>query len=317
MDKIIIHSPGLLTTVQDEGRYGYQRFGMPVSGAMDIFSLRIANLLAGNPAGSACLEATLTGPGITFDTSCTVAITGADMQPALNGEPVRNWESILCEKGDFLNFGAIRSGCRSYIAFSGGIDVPVVMGSRSTFLRAKTGGYQGRSLQAGDVLSLGQYNGKTILPAEKIRLHDRFIPRYVTDPVIHVIPGPEVDRISFEGIRAFLLSGYTVTPQCDRMGYRLAGPPVHMKTETPDIISAGISYGTIQVTGEGQLIILMADRQTTGGYIRMANIAMVDIPAVAQLKPGDTLHFREISVKSAQKLLSERWNAAFDSLILE
>jgi len=314
MDRIIVHSPGLLTTVQDEGRYGYQRFGMPVSGAMDIFSFRIANLLVENPVGSACLEATLTGPEITFDAPCMIAITGADMRPSLNGKPVRNWESVPAGKGDVLRFGAIRSGCRSYIAFSGGIDVPVVMGSRSTYLRSKTGGFHGRALQKGDFLSLSLISSNSSFPVKNKRLPDRFIPQYVKNPVIHVIPGPEVDRISFDGIRSFLISEYRVSPQCDRMGYRLAGPPVGLKTENPDIISAGISPGTIQVTGDGQLIILMADRQTTGGYVRIANVALADIPAVAQMKPGDTLHFREISMENAQKLQAERWNAAFSSV---
>jgi antagonist of KipI len=134
------------------------------------------------------------------------------------------------------------------------------------------------------------------------------------NPVIHAIPGPEVKRITYEGIRKFLTSGFTVTPHSDRMGYRLSGPPIDLNTEKPDIISAGIAQGTIQVTGDGQLIILMADRQTTGGYVRMAHIALFDIPAVAQLKPGDTLHFREITVENAQKMLSERWNEAFHSV---
>jgi antagonist of KipI len=147
------------------------------------------------------------------------------------------------------------------------------------------------------------------------RLHERFIPRYETNPVVHVIPGPEVKRISNDGIRDFLVSGFTVTPHSDRMGYRLAGPRISLKTENPDIISAGISPGTIQVTGEGQLIILMSDRQTTGGYVRIANIATVDIPVIAQLKPGDSLHFREITVENAQKIWYEKWNEAFNSLM--
>ena len=315
MGGIMVHSPGLLTTVQDRGRFGYQRFGMPVSGAMDIFSLRIANLLVGNPMGSACLEVTLTGPEITFDAPCLVAVTGADMQPSLNGKPVRNWESFPAGKGDLLSFGTIRSGCRFYIAFSGGIDVPVVMGSRSTYLRSHTGGFNGRPLQKGDILTLGQNSRNASVPMDKKRLHERFVPRYGTNPVVHVIPGPEVKRISNDGIREFLVSGFTVTPHSDRMGYRLAGPRISLKTENSDIISAGISPGTIQVTGDGQLIILMADRQTTGGYVRIANIASVDIHALAQLKPGDSLHFREISVENAQKLLSERWVEAFNSLM--
>ncbi len=299
---ITILSPGMMTTVQDEGRFGYQRYGMPVSGAMDLFSYRAANLLAGNESGAACLEATLTGPEILFHARGIVAITGADMGPRLNGKPVSAWKTLEINCNDQLSFSGLASGCRTYIAFRGGLDVPVMMGSRSTYLRAGIGGLDGRILKAGDRLPLGKQTGVILFK----KLPVEFIPRYTSPQKVRVIPGPEVIRFAFEGIRNFLVSDYTITPQSDRMGYRLSGPPLSLQSGTNDIVSAGISAGTIQVTNDGQPILLMADRQTTGGYTRIANVISADLPLVAQMKPGDVIRFSEITLGEAQNLLREQ-----------
>ncbi len=160
MPSVIIHSAGLLTTVQDAGRYGYQRYGMPVSGAMDTFSYELANLLVGNEPGAACLEATIAGPEIVFTDETTVAVTGADMGPHINGQGIPINTTVIVKQGDKLGFTGLKSGCRSYIAFAGGIDVPPVMGSRSTYLRAGIGGLEGRALRDGDELPLGEAKGK-------------------------------------------------------------------------------------------------------------------------------------------------------------
>jgi antagonist of KipI len=302
MPGIIIESPGLLTTVQDQGRFGYQRYGMPVSGAMDTFSLHLANALVGNKANEACLETTFTGPEIVFKDPGVIAITGADMNPIKNGKPVLLYKTIEVNRGDRLSFTGLRNGCRSYIAFAGGINVPVVMGSRSTYLRGKIGGHEGRSLKAGDELILGEATGKVKLkeiPREKI-------PRYRSSQTIQIIPGPEVRRFELEGIRHFLTCEYKVTDQSDRMGYRLFGREIEQLLAKADIISAGVTFGTVQIPGNGQPIILMADRQTTGGYTRIANAISFDLTLLAQLKPGDRIRFREISLEKAQELFIER-----------
>ncbi|MBA4322887.1 MAG: hypothetical protein C0408_08740 [Odoribacter sp.] len=302
MPSIIIQSAGLLTTVQDLGRYGYQRYGMPVAGAMDTFSLQLANLLVGNRPGDACLETTLTGPEILFSSSGAIAISGGDMSQCLNGKSISLNRTIEINSGDILSFAGLKKGCRSYIAFAGGINVPPVMGSCSTYLRGKIGGFGGRALKAGDEIALGEVSGKiTIMEIPK-----EIIPPYYASQIIQIIPGPEVKRFELEGISHFLTSEYHVTDQSDRMGYRLSGNPIRQQPPIADIISAGISFGTIQIPGNGQPIILMADRQTTGGYTRIANVVSTDLTLVAQLKPGDHIRFREISLEKAQELFIAR-----------
>ena len=302
MSVIIIESAGLLTTVQDSGRYGYQRYGMPVAGAMDTFSLQLANMLVGNQHDDACLETTLTGPEIIFVKPGVIAITGADMSPCKNGKPIPLYKTIEVKSGDRLSFKKLKNGCRSYIAFAGGINVPLVMGSRSTYLRAKIGGFEGRALKAGDELPLGETAGKIRIK----EIPKEMIPRYQSTQTIQIIPGPEVKRFKLDGIRHFLTSEYMVTDQSDRMGYRLSGNEIMQQSGNADIISAGISPGTIQIPGNGQPIILMADRQTTGGYARIANVISVDLTLIAQLKPGDRIRFREISLEKAQELFKAR-----------
>jgi antagonist of KipI len=302
MASIIIQSAGMLTTVQDQGRFGYQRYGMPVSGAMDIFSYKLANLLVGNNAQEACLETTITGPEILFTDKGAVAICGADMEPLKNGMPVSMNKTIEIKSGDRLSFRGLKSGCRCYIAFAGGINVPTVMGSRSTYLRAKIGGPGGRALKAGDELPLGvsekririlEIPGKLLLP-------------YKSSQTVRICPGPEINRFGPEGIQQLLTSEYVVTDRSDRMGYRLAGNLIKHKSLTADIISAGISAGTIQIPGDGQPVILMADRQTTGGYSRIANVISADLTLVAQMIPGNHIRFSEISIEEAQALYIAR-----------
>jgi antagonist of KipI len=302
MAALYIQSAGLFTTIQDAGRMGYQRFGMPVSGAMDLFSLQLANRLVGNPPHAAAIEATLNGPEIQFSDYCALAICGADMQPCINHQPVPLNMTIGVKNGDRLTFAGLKTGCRAYIAFSGGIDVPVVMGSRSTFARAAIGGMEGRALRAGDVLQLGERRGELI----KKNLPASLIPGYRSVQSIRIIPGPESKRLDFEGMRRFLSLPYKVTQYSDRMGMRLSGEPITCSNGAYDIISAGISMGTIQLPGNGEPIILMADRQTTGGYARIACVINVDLTLVAQLKPDDQIFFCQISLLQAQEIYRER-----------
>mgnify|MGYP001255403093 CR=1 FL=1 len=304
MATLIVHTAGLLTTVQDRGRYGYQRYGMPVAGAMDTFSLELANLLVGNEPGKTCLEATIYGPELEFTGAIRVAITGADMDPHLNDQGIPMNAAVDVRPGDRLVFRGLRSGCRAYIAFAGGIDTPPVMGSRSTYLRAGIGGFHGRALMPGDELPLGEPMGKPRLK----KIPEGLIPEFKHEQIIRVISGPEANYFEFTGLRSFLSKEYTVTAQSDRMGYRLSGEPIKHKEGMTNIISAGISMGTVQVPGDGQPIILMADRQTSGGYARIANVITVDLTILAQMQPGDIIHFKETTLDMAQRHYLDRYN---------
>jgi len=302
MATVIVHTAGLLTTVQDRGRYGYQRYGMPVSGAMDVFSLDLANLLVGNDPGDACLEATISGPELEFTSATWIAITGADMDPHLNGQGIPMNTAVDVRPGDRLGFKGLRSGCRAYIAFAGGIAVPPVMGSRSTYLRAGIGGFQGRALMIGDELHLGAPKGKLRLK----RISEGLIPEYKHEQTIRVISGPEAHYFELAGLRSFLSTEHTVTARSDRMGYRLSGEPIKHKEGMTNIISAGISLGTVQVPGDGHPIILMADRQTSGGYARIANVITADLTLLAQMRPGDKLRFKETEFEIAHQVYISR-----------
>lgn len=302
MATVIVHKAGLLTTVQDRGRYGYQRYGMPVSGAMDVFSLELANLLVGNDPGDSCLEVTISGPELEFTGATWIAITGADMEPHLNGQGIPMNTAVDVRSGDRLGFRGLRSGCRAYIAFTGGIAVPPVMGSRSTYLRAGIGGFQGRALMPGDELPLGIALQKPRLK----KLPEGLIPEYKHEQTIRIISGPEAHYFEIAGLRSLLSTEYTVTAQSDRMGYRLTGEPIRHKEGMTNIISAGISLGTVQVPGDGQPIILMSDRQTSGGYARIANVITTDLTLLAQMRPGDKLRFREATLEIAHQLILDR-----------
>lgn len=298
MNGIKILESGLLTTVQDLGRWGYQQVGMVVSGAMDHLSLQIANLLVGNSRSEAGLEITLLGPKIEFETGVVIAITGADLRPKINGEAVDGWRGIYVPKGSILEFGTIQSGCRAYLAVSGGFDLPEVMGSRSTYLRGKLGGLQGRVLAKGDYLPLRKKN----LNPDDLRFRWYFNqPKYPATKEIRIVPGPQFEMFSATGIDNFFNDTYEVTSASDRMGYRLKGPEVE-HLDGSDIISDGIPFGGIQVPADGMPIILMADRQTTGGYAKIGTVATVDLPLIAQSKPGDQLKFCKVTVEEAQEL---------------
>ncbi len=299
---IKIRSAGLFTTVQDTGRYGYQGYGMPVSGAMDSFSVRMANKLAGNPPDYACLEATFTGPEVSFNYPAIIAITGADMDPAINGREIPGYCPVEVDAGDLLSFSGLKRGCRTYIAFSGGIDVPVVMGSRSTYIRGKLGGYEGRALRTGDELSLGL----SVKKPSTWEIPAGLIPEYLPEQIVRVIKGPDTDCFEREGIQDFFESGYVITGESDRMGYRLSGPHVSHKPGRSEIISSGVTLGTIQIPGNGQPIVLLADRQTTGGYPRIAGIISVDITLIAQMIPGEKVYFKLVPIAEAERLLKER-----------
>ena len=292
-------NPGVLTTVQDFGRIGYQQFGVSVSGAMDPRAMRFANLLVGNPENEAVLECTMLGPQLQFDETTIIAVTGGNLGPTLDGQPLKTYCAYKVNAGQTLRFAGLRSGCRAYIAFAGGLDIPEVMGSRSTYMKAKIGGFKGRKLEKGD--AIGFRDPKTeLFNLDKRSLTPEFVPRDVY--TLHVIMGPQDDMFTDEGIKTFLSETYTVTPEFDRMGCRLDGPVI-AHVNGGDIISDGIAFGAVQVPSAGKPIIMLADRQTTGGYTKIANVMTADFRILAQLKAGDKVRFEKISVAAAQEAL--------------
>ncbi|WP_321328643.1 biotin-dependent carboxyltransferase family protein [uncultured Ilyobacter sp.] len=300
MKKFEILNPGPFTLIQDSGRYGYQKSGVPVSGAMDSFSHKISNILLGNKEDEAVLEFTMLGPKIKFASNCTIAITGGDSSPKLNGNPVSLWETIRVNPQDELSFGIMNKGCRGYISFAGGIDVPEVMGSKSTYIKGKIGGLEGGPLKAGDILKLK--NPKSF-PTEK-KLPQKYRPLYSNHYELRVILGPQDDYFTSAGMDTFLSGKYTVTNECDRMGIRLEGEKIE-HISGGDILSDGIVPGSIQVPGQGKPIIMMADCQTTGGYTKIATVISSDLKNLAQARPGDILTFKKVTVDHGQKILKE------------
>ena len=300
---ITVLNPGLLTTVQDMGRIGYQQFGVSVSGVMDPRATSIANILVGNQGGEAVLECTMLGPQLRFDAANCIAITGGDLGPTLDGKPIPNYCAVSVEAGQVLRFTGPKTGCRAFIAFAGGLDIPVVMGSRSTYMKAKIGGLEGRKLAKDDVIAFRA--PKTQLKNMKDRnLYPEFVPRDVY--TVRVVMGPQDDAFTDAGVKTFLSETYTVTPEFDRMGCRLEGAVVEHK-ESGDIISDGIAFGAIQVPSAGKPIIMLADRQTTGGYTKIANVITADFRIIGQLKAGDKVRFEKVSIAHAQDaLLTQR-----------
>jgi biotin-dependent carboxylase-like uncharacterized protein len=294
---------GMLTTIQDLGRYGYQRYGVPTSGAMDLFSLRAANRLVGNPDEAACLEMTLVGPRLRFVAPATIAVTGADLAARLDGAALPTWQSVLVEPGAELWFAGPQNGIRAYLAVAGAVDVPPVLGSRSTYTRSKLGGLEGRKLQAGDSLHIP--GGRPILLGGTLHLPAAHRPAYGHALALRVVLGPQDDRFTAAGIETFLSSTYTATPQSDRMGYRMNGPRIeHLRG--PDIISDGTPFGAVQVAGDGVPIVLLADRGTAGGYTKIATVIGPDIPKLAQAAPGDAVTFESVGLDEAYAAVREQ-----------
>ncbi len=299
---IRVVSPGLLTTIQDEGRYGFQAYGVPVAGAMDKYAYRVANMLAGNNPGAAVIEMTVAGAHLFFEADMFVAVCGADMHGKLNERPLTNWSCCKVSAGSELIFGYADSGCRTYLAIHGGIDVPVVLGSRSTYTRAEIGGVAGRALKSGDIL---QYGNDGCERPQEIALEAQFIPTYTSDILLRVILGPQAEYFTDSGIQTFFSNKYTVSLEADRMGYRLDGPPITHKKQA-DIISDALCCGAIQVPGHGSPIIMMTDTATTGGYAKIGTVIGPDIPALAQSRPGQQVNFQQCTSEICDSVLQEQ-----------
>lgn len=304
MLKIQIEMPGILTTVQDQGRVGYMEYGVRTGGVMDQQSGRLANALAGNKASAAVLEMTLMGITAVLEGEGVVALTGADMGACLDGIPVERYCAIPVRGKSRLTMGMAKNGCRGYLAVSGGIDVAPVMGSRSTDVKCSLGGLEGRLLKAGDELHSGTDSAEAaeteILQKELLAL-----PRPVkfdAAPTVRVVEGPQADWFSEEARSRFYESEYKVSGESDRMGMRLEGESVE-SLHGVDIVSDGIAFGSIQIPKNGKPIVMMADHQTIGGYAKLGTVCSFDLPKLAQLKPGDKVHFEKISIEKAQFLL--------------
>ena len=296
---IHVNSPGMLSTVQDLGRWGFQNLGVPVAGPMDRYSHRFANALLGNPLGSATLEVTLLGPELSFGLATRIAVTGAEFELALDEKLVPMNEPVIVAASSRLCFGERRLGARAYLAVEGGFDVPEVLGSRSTHLPSQIGGMGGRALLTGDVLHSLSFAGEKLQPP---RLRNSLLRLPCGGARIRVMLGPQERLFTPSGIKTFYTSRYVISNQSNRMGYRLDGPPISLAPSV-GTLSDATPTGTIQVPGSGQPIILMADHQTTGGYPQVATVISADVPIVAQLAPSAWVEFQACDLQDAIRAL--------------
>ncbi len=300
---IVVEKPGILTTLQDLGRDGYRRFGINPGGAMDRAAARLSNILLGNNENEAVIEMHYPAPQLRFQTSAVVAIGGADFAPEIDGVEVSNWTPLLAEKGSTLRFAARRSGARAYLAVHGGFKIAEWLGSTSTNLAAKIGGFQGRALAQGDRIELGQPAPKIReLPASRIAR--AVVPHYSRFPTVRIVPGAEYEMLTISGRKLLLAQDFTISGNSNRMGFRLAGEPLTL-VRPIELLSSAVAFGTIQRLPDGQLIVLMADHQTTGGYPRIAHVVSRDLPLMAQLGPGDKVAFHLVELDEAEALAAE------------
>lgn len=299
--RVRVESPGLFTTVQDLGRPGYGPIGVSPSGAADPDSLILGNRLAGNPDTAAALEMTLAGGAFLFPEGAVIALAGSDFGATLEDRPLALWTAHAVRPGESVRMGATRTGARCYLCVRGGIDVPPVLGSRSTHVLSGLGGFEGRPLRKGDVLPIGPAAGplrKRAIPAAAL---ERLRPR----KVLRVTAGPQAAWFSEAAVRTFYGAVYRVSEEANRMGLRLEGPPL----ETPSsghMITEGVPLGAVQVPAGGSPIILFVEQQTTGGYPKIANVISADLPSVGQLRPRDEVRFELVEPAAARALIRER-----------
>ena len=292
--------PGFFTTVQDLGRYGYLRYGVPISGAMDTFSLVAANLIVANNPDDACLEITLIGPELQALTKTQIAITGGAASPKINGQHVPMWQTLEVQEGAVVSFGKVESGCRAYLSIRGGVDTPPVLGSRSTYVRGGFGGINGRQLKTEDII--GGFDASLLKVGYS--MPEELVPQFTGQFKARVILGPQADMFTERGITTFLSSQYKVTLEADRMGYRLEGPIIEHKAKA-DIISDALLPGAVQIPKNGKPIMIMRDAQTAGGYPKIAVIITPDVSTLGQAKTNDIIEFSKITIQQAHEKISE------------
>ena len=296
-----ILSPGILTSIQDLGRYGYGRYGVAPSGALDSYALRIANLLVGNRSDQAGLETMLLGPAIRVLTDIVVAVTGGDLQPRRNKQPIAMWRSHILKKDDILSFDSPLSGFRAYVAVAGGISIAPVMGSRSTNLSSGFGGLQGRVLRKNDILS-SEHHCPPVKTGTRV-FNSAWIPVYPSNWSLRVIWGPQDDHFPDKCRDSFQSASYKMSSESDRTGIRLQGPTIAQKPDIQtSIISEGVIAGSVQIPGDGKPIIILAET-VTGGYRKIATVISADLPLLGQIKPGDTVRFKAVSLDEARQAL--------------
>lgn len=298
---IVVEKGGMLTTIQDQGRFGYERFGVSPAGPMDMRSFHIANILVDNQRGTAAMEISIIGPTLRFTEPAVIAVTGCDLSPVCNGTLIPMYTAVSVKAGDVVQMSVAKTGCRAYLAVAGGFNVPEVMGSRATSIQNQIGGVSGRKLNSGDELAIGipapaldQIAGRALTP-EKVGLQQ--------PAVLRVIMGPQENEFTEQGIDTFLKSTYQVGNDSNRMGYRLNGPVIQHSGDG-NIISDGITTGSVQVPAAGLPIIMLAERQTVGGYPKIATVISADLPKIGQCRPGDSVQFQAVSIDEAQRLYS-------------
>ena len=310
MIRVIV--PGLMTTVQDRGRWGRQSLGVPVAGPMDPYAHRMANALVGNEVGAATLEATLGGPELAFDDERIVAVAGAAFELTLDGRRVSMHEPFVAPAGSRLAFGRRLRGARAYVAVSGGIDVPLMLGSRATHVTSRMGGLDGRPLRTGDRLPLGKRGRESFSSTSRdsravrqIVVEKTPVPFSEEVAIIRVLPGPQMADFADDALAILQSAAYRVGAQSDRMGFRLEGPRL-VHARAAETISDATPLGALQVPASGQPILLMADRPTTGGYPKIATVITADVGVAGQLAPGDALRFVACSMRDALSALIAR-----------
>jgi len=308
---ITVVKPGLLTTVQDLGRPGYQQYGIVVGGALDGFSTRVANLILGNDDNAAVLEMAQTGPDLRFETETLVAWCGADFEARIGNESLPRDRPVRIAAGETLSFGFARSGLRAWLAVAGGIDEPLVLGSRSTYRRAGIGGHQGRPLVAGDQLAAGKLSERSQQLLGSLHTQGRRATGWSVRPqtlggamvagTMRAVIGPEWDWFTAESQQAFFSTEWQATKEADRMGVRLQGPALEL-VKPREMISSAVNTGIVQVPSAGQPIVLLPSRQSVGGYPRLAAVAAVDVGRFTQLRPGDKVRFQKIPLATAHEI---------------
>ncbi len=308
---IKVVSQGLVTTIQDLGRPGYYHLGIPISGAMDRYAMRCANMLVGNDEGAAGLEAVFIGPELEFTEDAVVAVTGADMAPRIDGEIREPWSSFQVKAGQRLSFDYLKGGARAYIAVSGGIDVPIMLGSRSTYVIGSLGGVDGKPIAPGDALPIGQGAGKA---GRSVPERLRRVPGNPAE--LRVIPGLYWHRIVEESQRSFFEDTWKVAPECDRMGYRFREgsalefvqreQPFGAGSDPSNITDACYPYGSIQVPGGTEPIILHRDAVSGGGYFMLGTVISADMDLIGQMQPHTPTHFVQVDMDTALQARHDR-----------
>lgn len=315
---ITILTSGVHSSIQDNGRWGFQQYGMIVSGAMDINSLKIGNLLVGNEQYEAGIEITFGLTTIQFESDRLIAITGADTSTMLNDKAAPLWRPFIVKAGDQLQFQGAAAGMRSYVVCAGGFDIPIVLNSKSTYEKGKIGGFNGRPLQKGDAIKLQPMNDMQHNLFAKLHKRKQHLEwsvnfedfcRYKKKNTIHVIPIGQHDLFDKESIAYFETATYTVSNHSDRMGCHLQSEHPLKLSNQKELLSEAIAFGTIQVPPSGKPMILLADRQTTGGYPKIGQVMSADFSVLAQMKPTDQIQFRYIEVEQAERALLQQHKA--------